>query len=132
MSIGRSPGDITGAAEGLVLGGAVGLGAWMTSRGSKARSVRRSVAIAGFAGGIAGILITLLGGRMMGASLDSLAEAFPASRLDIDPLGRWFGEDHFGLAAQIGFGAVEGLLFGAAVAAAIRYANQLLREIGEG
>ena len=74
----------------------------------------------------------LLGGRLMGASLDALADAFPESPLNIDGLGRWFGETHFGLAAQVGFGAVEGFLFGTAITVAIRYANRLLRDIGAG
>ena len=127
--LGRAPTAIGGGLEGVVLGGAVGLGTYL---GLSQARLWPSVVGTALAGGIAGAVLPMLGGRMMGASLDSLAEAFPGSRLDIDPLGRWFGEDHFGLAAQIGFGAVEGLLFGAAVAAAIRYANQLLREIGEG
>ena len=67
----------------------------------------------------------------MGASLDSLAEAFPNSRLNIDGLGHWFGETHFGLVSQSVFGAFEGFLLGAAVAFAIRYATDLMRELGE-
>ena len=34
LLFGQSPGDITGAAEGALLGGAVGLGAWLASRGA--------------------------------------------------------------------------------------------------
>ena len=127
--LGRAPTAIGGGLEGVVLGGAVGLGSYL---GLSQTRPWPSVVGTALAGGIAGAVLPLLGGRMMGASLDSLAEAFPGSRLDIDPLGRWFGEDHFGLTAQIGFGAIEGLLFGAAVAAAIRYANELLREINAG
>jgi hypothetical protein len=46
----------------------------------------------------------------------------------MDALGRWFGEDGFGLRAQIGVTAVEGLMFGACVALAIRFARRLQRE----
>lgn len=126
LLLGRSPGDITGAAEGLVLGGAVGLGAWMTSRGSKARSVRRSVAIAGFAGGIAGILITLLGGRMMGGSLDLLASSFPGSRLRLDQLGGVFGENGFGQVSQVVTGGLEGMLFAGCIVGAMAIARRNL------
>lgn len=124
--LGKAPVGIGGGLEGLVLGGAVGLGSHLSLTQKRPWP---SVSGAAIAGGIAGAVLPLLGGRMMAASLDSLAAAFPNSPLKIDPLGRWFGEDHFGIAAQVGFSAIEGLLFGAAVGAAIRYANSLLREI---
>src|SRR5687768_12892074 len=43
LLLGRSPGDITGAAEGALLGGAVGLGAWLAGRGRA--SLRRGAAV---------------------------------------------------------------------------------------
>ena len=49
LLLGRSPGDITGAAEGLVLGAAVGLGAWIAARYSDPMPLRRSMIIAGAA-----------------------------------------------------------------------------------
>ena len=45
LLLGRSPGDITGAAEGLVIGGAIGLASWLAGRAS---SLRRGVAAAAF------------------------------------------------------------------------------------
>jgi DNA-binding winged helix-turn-helix (wHTH) protein len=124
--LGRTPVRIGGGLEGLILGGAVGLGSHLSL--ARVRSWP-SISGAALAGGIAGAILPLLGGKMMGASLDSLAEAFPESPLNIDGLGRWFGESHFGLASQMGFGAIEGFLFGTAVAVAIRYANNVLRDI---
>ena len=109
LLLGRSPGDITGAAEGALLGGAVGLGAWLACRGARPLSLRRSVAVAGLAGGGAGILIPLLGGRLMGGSLDLLARQFPDSRLRMDQIGALFGETGFGPISQIVTGGAEGM-----------------------
>jgi DNA-binding winged helix-turn-helix (wHTH) protein len=93
LLLGRSPGDITGGVEGVLLGGAVGLGAWLASRGTVSRSLRRGVAVAALAGGGAGMVIPLAGGRLMGGSLDLLARQFPGSRLRLDQIGALFGED---------------------------------------
>ncbi|HVJ02860.1 MAG TPA: transcriptional regulator, partial [Sphingomonas sp.] len=92
LLLGQTPGDITGAPEGALLGGAVGLGAWLASRDTTPPTLRRGAGVAALAGAAAGILIPLLGGRMMGGSLDLLARHFPGSRLRLDPIGRLFGE----------------------------------------
>ena len=130
LLLGRSPGDITGAAEGVLLGGAVGLGAWLGSRGAGPRSLRRSVAIAGLAGGGTGILIPLLGGRLMGGSLDLLASGFPDSRLRLDQIGGPFGEKGFGPISQIVTGGFEGMLFGGCIVGAMILARRNLRGNG--
>jgi len=115
--LGRAPEQFGGGLEGLVLGAAAGLGSHVSLlRGRPWPSVP-GMAIAC---GLAGAVLPLVGGRMMGASLDSLAQAFPGSPLNIDALGRWFGEDHLGLRSQVGLGAFEGLVLGAALALAIR------------
>jgi DNA-binding winged helix-turn-helix (wHTH) protein len=124
LLLGRSPGDITGAAEGLLLGGSVGLGAWLASRGAEPCSLRRSVAVAGAAGGAGGLLIVLLGGRLMGGSLDLLARTFPDSRLRLDPIGGLFGEAGFGSISQAVTGALEGMLFGGCVVGAMTLARK--------
>ena len=103
----QSPGDITGAAEGAVLGGAIGFGVWL---------------------GISspGAVVPLLGGRLMGGSLDPLARIFPQSRLRLDPIGSLFDEIGFGSVSQVVTGGIEGLLFGSFIAGAIIIArNQL-------
>ena len=126
LLLGRSPGDITGAAEGALLGGAVGFGSWLGSRGAGPRPLRRGVAAAALAGAAAGIVIPLLGGRLMGGSLDLLARSFPGSRLRIDQIGALFGENGFGPISQIVTGALEGMLFGACVVGAMIIARRSL------
>ena len=124
MLIGRSPGDITGPFEGLLLG----------ARGRARRMVREPhlVAQAGrsprpaLAGGVGGLLDALLGGRMMGGSLDLLARQFPGSRLRLDHIGALFGEQGFGPVSQAVTGALEGALFAGCVVAAMTLARRSL------
>ncbi len=120
LLLGRSPGDITGALEGALLGGAVGTAAWLT----RTRSSIDAIVAGGAAGTGAGIVIPLLGGRMMGGSLDLLARSFPGSRLRLDQLGAVFGEAEFGRIAQIVTGGIEGLVFGACVIGAMTIARR--------
>jgi DNA-binding winged helix-turn-helix (wHTH) protein len=128
LLLGQSPGDITGAAEGAMLGGAVGFGAWLAS--SRSVSPRRGAAYAALAGGAAGILIPLLGGRLMGGSLDLLARHFPDSRLRLDPVGRLLGESSFGPVTQAVTGALEGMLFAGCIVGAMMLARRGMAEAG--
>jgi DNA-binding winged helix-turn-helix (wHTH) protein len=97
LLFGQSPGDITGAAEG---------------------------ALAALAGAAAGILIPLLGGRLMGGSLDLLARQFQGSRLRLDWIGGLFGESGFGPVSQIVTGGLEGALFGGCIVGALILARR--------
>ncbi|MBA3678248.1 MAG: transcriptional regulator [Sphingosinicella sp.] len=126
LFFGQSPGDITGPAEGVFLGGAVGLGAWLGDQYIGRRSLQRCVAMAGLSGGVAGILIALLGGRLLGGSLDLLARSFPDSRLSVDPIGALFGEAGFGPVSRMVTSAMESMLFGGCVAGAIFLARRSL------
>ena len=119
LLLGHSPGDITGPFEGAIIGGAVGLAAWLAGQGW---GRRRASAIGGFMGGVAGLAITLLGGRLMAGSLDLLARSMPGSRLRLDRLGSLFGESGFGPISQAATGALEGALFGACVVGAMMVA----------
>ncbi|WP_306098657.1 winged helix-turn-helix domain-containing protein [Sphingomonas sp. DG1-23] len=125
LLLGQSPGDITGAGEGALLGGAVGLANWLAVR---ARSTRRGVAIAALAGGAGGVTTVLLGGRLMAGSLDLLARALPGSRLRLDAIGRLLGETGFGPVSQSVTAGLEGALFGGCIAGAMLLARHGLRE----
>ena len=126
LLFGQSPGDITGAPEGAILGGAVGLAAWLTVRRTGRGSLRYGVAVAALCGAAAGLIIPLAGGRMMGGSLELLADQFPASRLRLSPIGALFGETGFGPIAQAFTGALEGLLFSACLVGAMIVARRNL------
>ena len=124
LLIGHAPAGITGAAEGVVLGGAVGLGAWLAGPAAAPRTLRLGAGLAALAGGAAGMAITVLGGRLMAGSLDLLARSFPDSRLRLDPIGGLFGEHGFGPVSEVVTGALEGALFGGCVVAAMIVARR--------
>ncbi|GAA0635897.1 winged helix-turn-helix domain-containing protein [Brevundimonas lenta] len=121
--LGQSPGEITGAGEGALLGGAIGFGAWLAVRGG-ALSLRRAMIAGGLSAAVAGVAIVLLGGRLMGGSLDLLARHFPNSRFRLDHLGALFGETGFGPVSQAVSAGIEGLLFGACVVGAMVLARR--------
>jgi DNA-binding winged helix-turn-helix (wHTH) protein len=119
---GQSPGAITGGPEGALVGFALGLGAWLGRRAAPDR-IGPSVAAAGLAGGLAGLAVPLLGGRLMGGSLDLLAQAFPSSRLRLPEVG--------GPVAEALTAAMEGAVFGLCLTAAMALARRTLPP-GEG
>ncbi|HEX2804114.1 MAG TPA: transcriptional regulator [Sphingomicrobium sp.] len=125
LLFGRAPGEITGAFEGFVLGAAVGLGTWLATR----RSMLRYGTIAAAAlGGLAGMAIPLLGGRLMGGSLALLADHFPGSRLRLDRIGALFGETGFGAVTQTVTATLEAALFSGFVVAAMLLAKRQLEQ----
>lgn len=91
LLFGQAPGDITGAIEGLLLGAAVGLADDLGRRSSTGESLPRFVLRAATTGALAGLLIAMTGGRLLGGSLARLAERFPEARLHLDPLGTLIG-----------------------------------------
>lgn len=127
LLLGQSPGDITGAGEGLLLGAAVGLGAWLGDR--PPMPLRRGAAVGALCGGLAGLVIPLFGGRLMGGSLDLLSSQFANSRLRLDQIGDIFGEAGFGPISQVVTGGLEGALFSGALVGAMILAR---RQMGGG
>ena len=99
LLFGRSPAGMTGALEGALLGGAVGFAAWLAAR--PRRQLRIGILLAAAAGAIAGLIIPVLGGRLMGGSLDLLASTFPDSRLRLAQIGAMVGERRFGPISQL-------------------------------
>ncbi|MEO7277100.1 MAG: transcriptional regulator, partial [Sphingomicrobium sp.] len=121
LLVGHSPNGITGAAEGALLGAAIGLGTWFCtgSRTLLENGVRGAIA-----GGVAGTLIGLAGGRLMLGSLTLLARAVPGSRLDLDQIGHLFGESGPGPVTLVVTGGLEAALFAGCVVAAIGFASR--------
>ena len=125
LLIGRSPGNITGPFEGLVLGAAVGT-AYVIAGHLQAGPRWRRIAVAVASGAVGGLVISALGGHMMGGSLDLLAHQFPQSRLHFDRVGAWFGESGFGAISRTVTSALEGGLFSGGVVTAMRLARRNL------
>lgn len=111
LLLGRAPEGITGAPEGLALGTAVGLAYWITAR--SAGSTKRHAGLAGMAlGAVAGLIIALLGGRLLAGSIDVLTQTTEGARLDLGRIGALLGETGFGLRSRIVSSVAEGALFG--------------------
>ena len=123
LLVGQNPGDITGPFEGFILGGAVGLGAWIASSREK---LRFSTIATALIGGLAGLAIPVIGGRLMGGSLSLLAAHLPGSRLRLDKIGALVGEEGFGPVSQALTGMLEGALFTGCVVAALLLAKRQL------
>ena len=122
LLLGRTPGDIAGAPEGILLGGAVGLAAAIAGDGGS--SLRRGLAIAMLAGAGAGVSISLLGGRLMLGSLDAVARSFPNSQLRLEPIGALFGERGLGPIGEGVTSGLEGALFGGCIVGAMIVARR--------
>jgi DNA-binding winged helix-turn-helix (wHTH) protein len=117
---------IGGGFEGLALGAAAGLGFGLGTRhatgGAAApRGRARLVAVAAtaLACAVGAAAVSAAGGRLGAASLDSVVQGFPATRVRLEAFGRLLGEAGLGprTGALLGFG--EGLLFGAGLAAGL-------------
>ena len=123
---GRDLSPLTGAVEGLFLGGAVGLGyglATPTAEGGMATphglarvraALLTGLACALAAGGLG------WSGRFLGAmSLDFMAQSFPGSQVGLAPLARLLGEPAPGVVTRVAISAFEGLMFGSGLAAGL-------------
>lgn len=124
LLLGRGPADITGPGEGALIGAAVGLAAWLSLGQQR---LRVALAIGAAAGAVAGALAVLLGGHMLGGSLDLLAQAFPESQLRLDAIGDLIGEQGFGRMSETVTGALEGALFVACVVGGMLLGEERLR-----
>ncbi|MGX7952335.1 winged helix-turn-helix domain-containing protein [Tsuneonella sp. HG249] len=80
LLFGRRPGFITGGREGLLVGAATGAGLWIATRFTDRDLIWRA-APAPLLGALAGIALTLLGGRLMVGSLAEVTARFPTNRL---------------------------------------------------
>jgi DNA-binding winged helix-turn-helix (wHTH) protein len=119
LLFGQSPGDITGALEGLLLGAAVGLADDLGRCFAAGWSIQRNVLLASAIGALAGLLIAMTGGQLLGGSLALLAESFPDARLHLDPLGTLFGP--FGVGVT---NALEGAWFSLCLVGALMLARR--------
>lgn len=118
LLIGQSHAAFTGGLEGLLLGAGIALGAHLAGG---ATSVPRIVTLGGaLGGGIAGAVISLLGGKLMATSLATLARTFHGAELDLGLFGM-LGAGEGAVLVQALVATGEGLLFGACVAGAIAY-----------
>jgi DNA-binding winged helix-turn-helix (wHTH) protein len=122
LLFGHSPAGMTGAAEGALLGAAMGYSVWVAIQARL--SVGKSAAVGGLAGAAAGLLVPLLGGHLLGGSLNLLARGFPDARLRLDSIGSFLGEPGFGQFSESVTATIEGGLFGFCLAGALALATR--------
>ena len=115
--------DIGGTLEGLVIGGAAGLGYALATphpEGGLAapRGQQRLYAAVLTAAlcGLGALGLTLTGRPLVGGTLHAIARASQGSQVSLAPLGHLIGEPGFGPVSQAILGAGEGALFGLGLA----------------
>jgi len=102
-----------GGIEGLVIGGAAGLGYAIAAH--RGRQWHAPVLIAALCG--VGAFALILSGRpLVGGTLHALAREARGSQLTLAPLGRLIGEPDFGPVTQALIGTGEGAMFGLGLA----------------
>ena len=107
LLIGSRPLAITGGSEGLIIGAMAGAALWLVERDE--RDLPSAVVGKGaLLGAVAGLLVTLGGGKMMAGSLATLAAVHPDA-----PLGRLLA--HLSPSLLMAAGAAEGAIFIAAL-----------------
>ncbi|MYA76529.1 MAG: hypothetical protein F4132_13095 [Gemmatimonadetes bacterium] len=119
---GRQPVDLTGGLEGAFIGAGVALGPVVTYYLARRPGQWRSllyIVFGALGGMIASIVLTVMGGNMFTASLETLRQSFDASQIRLETIATIFGEGEFGRTTQVALGALEGLLFGGGVTAGI-------------
>jgi DNA-binding winged helix-turn-helix (wHTH) protein len=115
--------DIGGGIEGLVIGGAAGLGFGLATphtegalAAPRGRHRARVAAITALACGLAALVLALAGRPLVGGTIHLLAETSQGSQTTLRPLGRLIGEPEFGPVTAALIATAEGALFGAGVA----------------
>jgi DNA-binding winged helix-turn-helix (wHTH) protein len=116
---GRDLSPVGGGVEGLIIGGAAGLGyalsapraeGGMASPRGRARLI---VALStGLACALAGIVLAWTGRHLGAMSLDFMAKSFPGSQVGLDPLAHLLGETAPGPVTRSVISSWEGLMFG--------------------
>ena len=104
LLLGYNPGDITGAAEGLALGAAVGFTYALVHQ--RAKNHVHAALFAILIGAIVGAGIVLAGGSLLAGSLEMVAHNLPASNIPKGYLSPFM---------QMVIGALEGALFTTAI-----------------
>jgi hypothetical protein len=131
---GRDMSPIGGSFEGLVMGGAIGLGyALATPRpeggmATPAGWARLRVALlSGLAGALAALGLAATGSHLGAMSLDFMARSFPGSQVSFEPIARLLGESAPGWLTRVAIGAGEGLAFGSGLAFGLTHRPRLER-----
>jgi DNA-binding winged helix-turn-helix (wHTH) protein len=122
--VGRDVSAVAGSVEGLVIGAATGAGYALATRrlaqggmaAPRGGARWRAAALSGVVVAATGVVLSLSGRPLVGASLDSMAAAFAGSHVGLEPLARLLGEETLKPVTRAVVSCVEGFLFGGGVA----------------
>lgn len=117
---GRDVAGISGPFEGLVLGGATGLGYALATRrlpqggmaAPRGAARWRAAALTGLVVALAAMALAAAGRHLVGSSLDLMAGVFAGSQVGLAPLAHLLGEETFLPRTRVFVSAFEGLMFG--------------------
>jgi DNA-binding winged helix-turn-helix (wHTH) protein len=116
---GRDLAPLSGAFEGLIIGGAAGLGyALSTPRAEGGMATPRGqqrlrvALVTGLAASLAAFSLAAHGSYLGAMSIDFMARSFPGSQMRLDPLARCLGEATPGIVTRLAISAGEGMVFG--------------------
>jgi DNA-binding winged helix-turn-helix (wHTH) protein len=114
---------VGGGLEGMVIGGAAGLGFAAATRRTDAglaaprgRKRLHAALIIAVCCGLAGLALTLAGRPLAGGTIHAIADAEEGSRATLAPLGRLIGEPDFGPLSRAILAFGEGAVFGLGLA----------------
>jgi hypothetical protein len=115
--------DVGGSLEGLVIGGAAGLGYAIATRSTEGglaapqggRRIYAATVTAALCG-LGALALTVAGRPLVGGTVHAIARSAHGSQVTLTPLGRLIGEPDFGPVSQAIIGAGEGTMFGAGLA----------------
>ena len=119
---GRDLSPTAGGFEGIVLGGAAGIGYALSTPRAEGMAAPRGAArvftvlATGLCGAAAAVALAAAGRYLGAMSLDFVAHAFPGSQVGLGPLSRLLGEEGPGLVTRVVISGGEGLLFGCGLA----------------
>jgi hypothetical protein len=115
--------EIGGGLEGVVIGGAAGLGYALATQlpsgglaAPRGRQRLRVALLTAAACAAAGLLLTLGGHALAGGTIHLIAQASAASQATLTPLGRLIGEPDFGPISGALIGTGEAAIFGLGLA----------------
>ena len=123
--------NIGGALEGLLIGGAAGLGFAIATRQTHAGVPSphgdervQAMFMMALSCGLAGLALTLVGRPLVGGTIHAIADAATGSRATLAPLGRLIGEPDFGAVSRAILAFGEAATFGLGVAYGLLRAPQ--------
>ena len=101
-----------GGVEGLVIGGAAGLGYALASPRQRFHGAALMAALCG----VGAFALTMSGRPLVGGTLHAIAREAAGSQISLTPLARLLGEPDFGPVSQALIGTGEGAIFGLGLA----------------